>query len=312
MSAEWEASTDAATGRTYWYNKKTLETSWTDPTGGGGAAPAAQQQQQDGQGGSADGGDGWTGIVSAWNDEKGFGFITPRNGEKDVFCHRMSFGGTGHLSVGLQVHFSPPSVDERRPDRIITKRVWGPAVQNSGNRGGLESAGYRPMTYSPMSPPGCAPGQLTGTVAGWREEKGFGFITPRDGSKDVFCHRMAFGGQGYLIPGEVIYYDPPAPDPRRPDRSITPRVQGPAVVTEGKGKGGWGAAWGGRMPLLGAPGAGAPYNPAFGPARSRAAIGPWTKHHDAATGTDYWYNYETGQSSWADPSPGPSGLPLPE
>ncbi len=33
-----------------------------------------------------------------------------------------------------------------------------------------------------------AAGKLTGTVKIWYESKGFGFITPSDGSKDVFVH----------------------------------------------------------------------------------------------------------------------------
>ena len=49
----------------------------------------------------------------------------------------------------------------------------------------------------------------TGTVKWFSDEKGFGFITPDDQSKDLFVHHSAIGGQGYksLREGAKVSYD---------------------------------------------------------------------------------------------------------
>ena len=49
----------------------------------------------------------------------------------------------------------------------------------------------------------------TGTVKWFSPEKGFGFITPEDGSPDVFVHFSAISGEGYrnLDENQRVEYD---------------------------------------------------------------------------------------------------------
>lgn len=47
------------------------------------------------------------GIVKWFNDQKGYGFITPESGDKDVFVHYSSISGEGYKSLaeGQTVEF---------------------------------------------------------------------------------------------------------------------------------------------------------------------------------------------------------------
>ncbi len=49
----------------------------------------------------------------------------------------------------------------------------------------------------------------TGTVKWFSDEKGFGFITPDEGGKDLFVHHTGIGGSGFrsLTEGAKVSYD---------------------------------------------------------------------------------------------------------
>ena len=61
-----------------------------------------------------------TGTVKWFNDAKGFGFITPENGDKDCFVHHTAIQADGFRSLaeGQRVEFE------------VVQGAKGPAAQN--------------------------------------------------------------------------------------------------------------------------------------------------------------------------------------
>mmetsp|Transcript_79451 Transcript_79451/g.228024 ORF Transcript_79451/g.228024 Transcript_79451/m.228024 type:complete len:347 (+) Transcript_79451:206-1246(+) len=89
------------------------------------------------------------GVVRAWYEEKGFGFIAPDNGGQDVFIHRKQLGEGQSLVQGIQVTF----------ELAMSSSSGKPAacrVTPIGNVGGMLAGATLPLMISSLGATGPA------------------------------------------------------------------------------------------------------------------------------------------------------------
>jgi CspA family cold shock protein len=142
---------------------------------------------------------GVTAVVKWYNPTKGFGFVKPTDGAPDAFLHASLVNQTGHqdlpqgTTIVCDITHGPrgPQVASIRevtmpdPSEIPPPRPGGPGGRMGGGprRGGFGGGfgggggGYGGGSSGPP---------VEGTVKFYNAEKGFGFIVPDDGGKDVF------------------------------------------------------------------------------------------------------------------------------
>jgi CspA family cold shock protein len=64
-----------------------------------------------------------TGTVKFYNDQKGFGFIQPEDGSKDVFVHATALerAGMRSLTEGQKVSFD--TAEDRRSGKVAVNTI---------------------------------------------------------------------------------------------------------------------------------------------------------------------------------------------
>jgi CspA family cold shock protein len=140
-------------------------------------------------------------TIKWFSAEKGFGFATADDGS-DVFVHGsvVRQSGREELSQGDVI-----VVDVARSDRG-EKAVALHSVEEAP-----PSAARPPQRRAVPCQPDAAVGSIRGVVKWYNAEKGFGFVSPDDGSRDVFVHVTALGrsglqavAQGDRVEAEVV------------------------------------------------------------------------------------------------------------
>lgn len=140
-------------------------------------------------------------TVKWYNPDKGFGFVTLGDGSGDAFLHVRVIERSGHVSVPpgavLEVRAGPgqkgPQVTE------ILSVDTSAATQEQPRRPRPERPAYQPAadrsTITEM-----------GTVKWYNAMKGFGFVGPDQGGKDIFVHSTMLEPSGImgLVEGQRV------------------------------------------------------------------------------------------------------------
>ncbi|MDE0173256.1 MAG: cold shock domain-containing protein [Defluviicoccus sp.] len=129
--------------------------------------------------------------VKLYDAARGYGFLAPGGGLPDIFCHASVLREVG---LDMLIEGATVTCETVRGDR-------GPQVArilavDFSTAGPARGAGRPPWEPAPAAP-GPAPGQPVRALVKWYvPAKGYGFLTPEDGTGDLFCHAAVVEASG--------------------------------------------------------------------------------------------------------------------
>jgi cold shock protein len=141
-----------------------------------------------------------SGVVKWFNSEKGFGFIELSDGSGDAFLHGGVLAQSGTATV--------------QPGETLEVRVGpghkGPHVTEVLSVDSSTAAPIGSRRSSPQATTSDGPSvEETGTVKWFNPDRGYGFIAPNGGGRDVFVHISALERSGIegLTEGQTVVVD---------------------------------------------------------------------------------------------------------
>jgi CspA family cold shock protein len=175
----------------------------------------------------AGGADGADGTVSWYDEDKGFGFISPDSGGGDVFVHARSLAeGLTWLAEGDRVAYEVVSGDKGPQARDVQLVREAEPVPPPRRRAPVGPAPARRQPPSRGVPARAG----EGVVARYDGDRGFGFITPDAGGDDLFVHVSVVAGSQPLQQGDRVRYTVRQSD-RGPQADRVERLRGAPTPT---------------------------------------------------------------------------------
>lgn len=137
-------------------------------------------------------------VVKWFNGQKGFGFVELSDGTGDAFLHVAVLQAAGRQSVlpGAKMRVATAQGPKgRQVARVIevdeSTASEAPRRPPRSEGGGGFARGGRDMARDQANAV-----EMAGTVKWFNTDKGFGFIAPQTGGKDVFVHISVLGRSG--------------------------------------------------------------------------------------------------------------------
>lgn len=140
-----------------------------------------------------------TAVVKWYNPAKGFGFVQPSDGSPDAFLHATVVEQSGHRDIleGATI-VCDLSEGQKGPQVIAIHSVDSSTASPSSGFGGSGGYGSGGFDSAPRGPRGPVGASVEGTVKFYNAAKGFGFITPDNGGKDVFVSSRTLERAGLM------------------------------------------------------------------------------------------------------------------